>query len=414
MEKRSQPKTGKSEVMSLHHLLRELRQIVEPSTPGTTRRFPSPAYLQGRDWVRQKMIELGLSVRYDAAGNMFGTRPGSEAGLAPIMVGSHTDTVYAGGYLDGALGVVVALEAARRLPALRHPLVVADYLAEEANDFGISCVGSRALAGTFKPEWLQRELNGQRLGEAIAEAGGNPAELATARLPEGAVHAALELHIEQGPVLESAGVSVAVVNGIVGITRGGFELRGRAGHAGTAPMALRHDALAAAAQLVSFLEALCRHTEGAVGTVGRLEVSPNQSNVVPGMVSMIAEVRHLQGATVERLWSEFLAFAEQTCQQRGIALEMTSLTVTPPACPPSWLLETVTEASRQVEPRTLVMQSGAGHDTGHLSPHGAIMLFVPSIGGLSHCLEEETTPEHLEAGLAAIEASILALDSQRR
>lgn len=396
--------------MSLHDRLRELRQIVEPGTPGTTRRFPTPAYLQGRAWVRQKMEELGLSVRVDAAGNMFGTRAGTEAGLLPIMVGSHTDTVYAGGYLDGALGVLVALEAARTLPELRHPLIVADYLAEEANDFGISCVGSRALAGTFKPEWLQRELDGQTLGQAIAEAGGEPERLATACLPVGTLHAALELHIEQGPVLETSGVSLAVVNGIVGITRGGFELRGRADHAGTSPMHLRRDALAAAAELVVFLETLCRDTEGAVGTVGRLEVAPNQSNVVPGIVTMIAEVRHLDQVVLGTLWETFFSHAHLVCGRRGISLEMTSLTQTPPACPPAWLLETVTDACRKIDPKTLVMQSGAGHDTGHLSQHGSIMIFVPSIDGRSHCPEEETRPEHLDAGLAAIKESVLALD----
>ncbi len=397
--------------MSLHTLLAELRTIVEPNTPGTTRRFPSPEYLRGRAWIRERMEQAGLAVTLDAAGNMFGRREGSEPGLLPIMVGSHSDTVYAGGYLDGALGVMVALEAARTLPALRHPLVVADYLAEEANDFGISCVGSRSLAGTFQEAWLARPAHGLTLGEAMRQAGGRPEELASARLPEGSLHAALELHIEQGPVLESQDISLAVVSGIVGITRGTFELRGRADHAGTAPMALRRDALAAAAQLISLLEATCRERDGAVGTVGRLEVQPNQSNVVPDLVTMIAEVRHLDGAVLAEVWEGFLEAARAICAQRGIGFEMVSLTRTPPARPPQWLLETVGEACRKVDPRALVMQSGAGHDTGHISEHGAIMIFVPSIDGRSHCPEEETHPHHLDAGLAAIKESILALDA---
>lgn len=397
--------------MSLHALLAELRAIVEPDTPGTTRRFPSAEYLRGRAWIREQLEQSGLAVTLDAAGNMFGRREGSVPGLPPIMVGSHSDTVYAGGYLDGALGVTVALEAARTLPVLRHPLVVADYLAEEANDFGISCVGSRALAGTFQEAWLERAVQGQTLGQAIAEAGGRPEQIGSARLPQGSLHAALELHIEQGPVLESQDTSLAVVSGIVGIVRGTFELRGRADHAGTSPMGLRKDALAAAAQLIALLERTCGAREGAVGTVGRLEVQPNQSNVVPDRVTMIAEVRHLDGQVLAQLWEQFTEQSRTLCRERGIGFEIVSLTRTPPARPPSWLLETVGEACRTVDSRTLVMQSGAGHDTGHISEHGAIMIFVPSIDGRSHCPEEETHPHHLDAGLAAIRASILALDA---
>lgn len=403
--------------MSLHDLLARLRTIVEPDTPGTTRRFPSPEYLRGRAWIRAQMEQIGLEVAVDAAGNMFGRRPGQAGGAAelpPIVVGSHSDTVFAGGHLDGALGVLAALEAARTLPPLRHPLVVADYLAEEANDFGISCVGSRALAGTFQTAWLERTAHGQTLGQAIAEAGGRPQEIGSARLAPGSLHAALELHIEQGPVLEGQGVSLAVVSGIVGIIRGAFTLRGRADHAGTAPMGQRLDALAAAAELISTLESICRQTEGAVGTVGRVEVSPNQSNVVADQVSLVAEARHLDAGVLERLWESFREQADQTCRRRGIGLELVSLTRTPPACPPDWLLDTVLRACREVDPRTLLLPSGAGHDTGHLATHGAIMVFVPSIGGRSHSPEEDTRPEDLEAGLAAIRRSILALDAVER
>ena len=396
--------------MSLHDLLAELRTIVEPDTPGTTRRFPSPEYLRGREWIRARMEQAGLHVTLDAAGNMFGRRQGSQSDLRPIMVGSHSDTVYAGGHLDGALGVMVALEVARTLPVLRHPLIVADYLAEEANDFGISCVGSRALAGTFQHEWLERPAHGMTLGQAMAQAGGQPDQIATARLAANSLHAALELHIEQGPVLESAEVSLGVVSGIVGIIRGTFELRGRADHAGTAPMHLRRDALAAAAELIGALETMCQDQQGAVGTVGRLQVQPNQSNVVPDLVTMIAEVRHLDGKVLQRLWQTFLDKVTAVCQRRGIGFEMVSITRTPPACPPEWLLRTVTGACREIDPRTIVLPSGAGHDTGHISEHGAIMIFVPSIGGRSHCPEEETESRHLDAGLEAIRASVLALD----
>ncbi len=215
-------------------------------------------------------------------------------------------------------------------------------------------------------------------------------------------------------MLESSDISLAVVSGIVGITRGTFVLRGQADHAGTAPMGLRRDALAAAAQLVLLVEDICRSTEGAVGTVGRLEVEPNQSNVVPDKVTMIAEVRHLEEAALAQLWEDFQQRAAEICGKRGIGFEMVSLTRTPPARPPQWLLEAVLDACREVDPKTLVLQSGAGHDTGHICAQGAIMLFVPSIGGRSHCPEEDTHSHHLDAGLEAIKASILALDILER
>jgi N-carbamoyl-L-amino-acid hydrolase len=387
--------------------LAELRAITEPDTPGTTRRFPSPAFLEGRRWLRGRLEAVGLTVSLDAAANMFGRREGS-CDLSPIMIGSHTDTVFAGGHLDGALGVLAALEAARRLPPLRHPLLVADFLAEEANDFGISCVGSRSLSGNFDPQWLSRSACGQTLGEAIREAGGEPERIAKG----GPFAACLELHIEQGRVLENAGVSLGVVSGIVGITRGTLELIGQANHAGTARMDLRRDALVAAAALVLELERLCLLRVDAIGTVGRLVVSPNQANVVPGKVELTAEVRHLDQSVIDDIWHDFIENAQLLCQSREIGLLQGSVTHTPPAVPPPWLIDKLVQVCRAIDPGVLVLPSGAGHDTGHLGRIcPAAMLFVPSVGGRSHCPEEDTAPEHLEKGVQALVAAVLDLDA---
>jgi beta-ureidopropionase / N-carbamoyl-L-amino-acid hydrolase len=394
--------------------LEALAQIVEPDTPGWTRRFPSAAYLEGRAWVRARMEQAGLKVRVDAGANILGELAGS-AGLPAIMLGSHTDTVMGGGRYDGPLGVLAALEVARCIQeagvTLRHPLIVGDYLAEEVNPFGVSCVGSRALAGRIDPEWLTRTAQGRTLAEAIAEAGGQPEVLGAPLLGAGALAACLELHIEQGPVLEQRGIGLAAVSGIVGIRRGVFELHGRPDHAGTTPMAMRHDALAAASALVLTLEELCRAEPRVVGTVGRLDVYPNQGNVVPAKVTLAAEVRSLDPELIEEVWSGMQAAAEAACAERGVELRLITRTEAPPAAPPLALLETVLDACRSLDPQALVLPSGAGHDTGHLGAIApSIMIFVPSVGGRSHCPEEYTEPAFVELGAQALLEAVLRLD----
>ncbi len=391
-----------------------LATFVEPGTPGTTRRFPSQAHVIGRRWLRQRMDEAGLQTSIDAAGNLLGYRAGEE-NLPPLMLGSHSDTVFGGGRYDGALGVLGALEVARALGdaniALRHPLIVADYLAEEATDFGVSCIGSRVMTGSFDTAWLERSLNGQTLGEAIAAVGGRPDRLGEAERRPGDVAAALELHIEQGPVLESRGIGLAAVSGIVGILRAIFTLRGRPDHAGTTPMALRRDALAAAAEVIAAVERIARAQAGAVGTVGRLEVGPNQSNVVPGVVELTAEMRHLDENILDGIWGQFLAAAQQICAGREIGLEVSAVTRMEAAAPPPWLLELVLAACRELDPSAITLPSGAGHDSAHLAHIApSAMIFVPSVGGRSHCPEEETHPADLARGVAALLHAVVAVD----
>ena len=391
-----------------------LATFVEPGTPGTTRRFPSQAHAAGRRWLRQRMDEAGLHTSIDAAGNLLGVRPG-QADLPPIMIGSHSDTVFGGGRYDGALGVLGALEVARTLAdahvTLRHPLVVADYLAEEATDFGVSCIGSRAMTESFDTTWLARTLNGQTLAEAIAAVGGRPDAIGEAERRTGEVAAALELHIEQGPVLESRGIGLAAVSGIVGILRAIFTFQGRPDHAGTTPMALRRDALAAAAEVISAVERIARARPGAVGTVGRLEVRPNQSNVVPGVVELTAEVRHLDETILDGIWEGFIGEAQRICEARGIGLDISAVTRMHPAAPPPWLLELVLAACRELDPNAITLPSGAGHDSAHLAHIApSAMIFVPSVGGRSHCPEEETRPDDLVRGVAALLHAVVAVD----
>ncbi|MFN8481869.1 MAG: Zn-dependent hydrolase [Anaerolineae bacterium] len=391
-----------------------LATFVEPGTPGTTRRFPSQAHVVGRRWLRQRMNEAGLRTTIDAAGNLLGYRAG-QADLPPIMIGSHSDTVYGGGRYDGALGVLGALEVARTLAeadiALRHPLIVADYLAEEATDFGVSCVGSRAMTGGFDAAWLERTLDGQTLAEAMAAVGGKPESIGEAERRPGEVAAALELHIEQGPVLEAQGIGLGAVSGIVGILRAIFTLHGQPDHAGTTPMSLRRDALAAAAEVIAAVERIARAQPGAVGTVGRLEVSPNQSNVVPGVVQLTAEMRHLDESALDGIWAQFVAEAQAICAARGIGLDIAAVTRMHAAAPPPWLLELVLAACRELDVNAITLPSGAGHDSAHLAHIApSAMIFVPSVGGRSHCPEEETHPADLARGVAALLRAVVAVD----
>ncbi len=396
-----------------------LSTYTEPDTPGWTRRFPSAAYVRGRQWLRERMEHAGLRTWQDAAGNLFGQRDGTHK-LSPIYAGSHTDTVMGGGRYDGILGVLGALESARAIReagiTLRHPFVMADYLAEEATDYGIACMGSMiACTHDFKADWLTRKVGDITLREAIAQMGGQPDNMHQSLLKTGDVAASLELHIEQGPVLEAHDMRLAAVSGIVGIRRAIFELSGKSNHAGATPMALRKDPIAALGQMIVAVEAIAkrhaRNGHGAVGTIGKIEVKPNQGNVIANHVLSIPELRSLDMAELDAMWAEFMALAQQACDGRGVAVQLFNETRLQSVIPPQWLHEMVLGVCQRLTPNTIVTPSGAGHDTNYLALIApACMIFVPSVDGRSHAPEEHTAPEDLALGVQALAESIVAVD----
>ena len=407
--------------------LMALAQITEPDTPGWTRRFPSEAYQQGRKWLRARMEAEGLTTHLDAVGNLFGAR--SPTGLKPIVTGSHTDTVMGAGRFDGMLGVLGGLEAARAIREagiqLKHPLVVVDYLSEEATDYGIACMGSMMLATSdFKPEWLTREVNGISLRQAIAQMGGatdwgadKPIGPFGPLMKQGDIAASLELHIEQGPVLEARGARLAAVSGIVGIRRAIFELSGKSNHAGATPMNLRKDAVAALGPMIVAIESIAhRHFvngNGAVGTIGKIEVKPNQGNVIANHVTTIPEMRSLDMAELDTMWAEFMAVAQHECEQRNVTQRLFNETRLDSAVPPKWLHETVLGVCQRLSPSAISTPSGAGHDTNYLALIApAAMIFVPSVDGRSHAPEEFTAPEDLALGVQALAEAIVAVDER--
>ncbi len=395
--------------------LNTLALSTEHNTQGWTRRFPSDAYRRGREWLRSHMEAEGLKTQLDAAGNLFARRPGTHD-LPPIVSGSHTDTVLGGGKYDGALGVLGALEAARAIREagieLRHPLVVADYLSEEATDYAVACMGSLAMCTDhFKHGWLERTVNGIPLHQAIRQMGGEPEKLGKPLVNPGDIAASLELHIEQGPVLEANQSRLAAVSGIVGIRRAIIELHGKANHAGATPMYLRRDAMAAAAKIICAVEEIVHAHPGTVGTVGKVLVEPNQGNVIAERVTIMPEMRSLDMQEVDDMWKKMLEIAKQACAERKVTIEIYNETRMDSVIPPQWLYNIVLDVCRRYDPHAMVTPSGAGHDTNYLALVApSAMIFVPSRDGRSHSPEEYTAPEELALGVQALAEAIVEVD----
>jgi N-carbamoyl-L-amino-acid hydrolase len=389
--------------------------FTDPEQPYTRRPF-TPFFTQGRQWLRDQMEASSLAVQLDAAGNLIGRRAGQEP-LPPILIGSHTDTVAGGGRFDGVIGVLAGLEIVRGLNELdiplRHPLEIVDFLGEEPTAFGVSTVGSRGMSGNLTADMLaQTDDSGSTLERALLDLGGRPADIAAEARKPGDIAAYLEMHIEQGPVLQQQGIPLAAVTGIAGIRRFFVTVEGEVNHAGTTPMALRKDALVAAARFVVDAETIIRAEENAVGTVGYLTVSPNMANVVPGRVELIVEMRSIEPETIDRIGQTLRQRAAELAEERGIAIAADLLTDATPVQADPRLVEITTQACRETAPEALVLPSGAGHDAtqiGTIAPIG--MIFVPSRDGKSHTPEEWTELADVALGVQALARALLKADA---
>lgn len=389
-----------------------LALLTEPERPWTRRSF-TPMFDRGRDLLRVAFAEAGLSVLTDEGGNLIGRRPGSEPGRGTILIGSHSDTVPEGGRFDGVAGVIAALEVARALDdagiTLRHDLAVVDFLAEEVSGFGVSCIGSRAMAGIMPPEWLAREWQGRSLGAAIASVGGRPEALGAAL--HGPLAAYIELHIEQGTVLEREAVDLGLVGAIAGITRIEITVTGRPDHAGTTPMDSRDDALVTAAALVGRVRdegARPREARHFTATVGEFEIAPNAANVIPGQARLLIDARAELRADMEAFiaWAKALAETTQGAEARVISDN-------PPVAMDATLLAALAQAADDSGISHRPMTSGAGHDAAYMARLGpAAMVFVPSKDGRSHCAEEWTEIGDIAQGAEVMARAVIALDRQ--
>jgi N-carbamoyl-L-amino-acid hydrolase len=394
-----------------------LAAITEPNRPYTRRAF-TPLFLEGRRYLETRFLNAGLETRIDASGNLIGRRPGKEPGRGTLMLGSHSDTVPEGGRFDGVAGVVAALEVARSLAergiTLSHDLEIVDFLAEEVSIFGVSCIGSRGIAGVRPPDWLGRKAGDLTLDEGLALVGADP----QASEVRSDIRAFLELHIEQGPVLETSHLDIGVVTAIAGITRIEVIVSGRADHAGTTPMAGRQDALVTAARLVLAIEEFGRGLAATPGhfaaTVGEFEIEPNAANVVPSRARMLLDVRAERRVDLEEFQTLLGRTVETVARETGVAISAPKVISDNPATPMDpRVIQALETACNATDARHRQMASGAGHDTAFMAricPAG--MVFIPCAGGRSHTPDEWADNTDIALGAAVLLDAVLRLDEE--
>ena len=403
------------------HTIEELAAITDAASPYTRRSF-TDLHVAGRAWLREQFIEAGLVPSLDAAANLTGHVDGTGSGLGAIAVGSHCDTVPAGGRFDGIAGVLSGLEVARTLREngvkLRHGFQVVDFLSEEPSVYGMSCVGSRALAGVLSAEHLAfQEPGGETLAQAINRMGGDAAKLTGPLRDPGEIAAYVEVHIEQGPVLESRKIPAGIVTAIVGISRTNIYFTGQADHSGNTPMSMRRDALLGAAKLVVLADELARalntDEDYFVGTVGQLNVEPNASNIVPGWVSMCLEYRSNSTPARKSYIEAVTAHGKRIAEELGLKISFEAVSDADPAICDDAVRGAIRDACEKLQYEHLDMPSGAGHDAMHVArtaPMG--MIFIPCLEGRSHCADEWVSSEDLAAGANVLYETVRALDAR--
>ena len=383
----------------------ELGRVGETPNGGLTRLALSDEDRRGRDLLVEWMRAAGLAVTVDRMGNIFGLRAGREA-LPPVFMGSHADSVPTGGKYDGQLGVLCALEVIRTLDdrqlQTRHPVGMVIFTNEEGARFQPAMLGSGVMAGKIPLEdaYNARDKDGLRLGDELERIGYLGAEPCVPR----PMRAYLELHIEQGPTLEEEKIPVGVVEGIVAISWSRLTLTGVQDHAGPTPMRVRHDALVAAADVIRGVREIPRPVGGdMVTTVGRLDVSPNIPNAIPGRVALSIDIRDPDDARVTRAIGMVDRIVKDAARREGVRYEITHYWRVPRTAFDPEIVDTVERAAQSLGCGHRRILSGAGHDAQYMAaiaPTG--MIFVPSRGGRSHCEEEFTAIEDIEHGATTL------------
>jgi allantoate deiminase len=370
-----------------------------------TRRFATAALAEARELAEGWMRDAGLVTRRDPLGNLYGRRGGD--GEPALMLGSHLDTVRDAGRYDGTLGVLVAIACAERLRDRELPfaLEVAAFADEEGARYGTGYLGSSVAAGRFETAWLERrDADGVTLADAVRGWGGDPESIAAAARRPQQLRAYFEVHIEQGPVLDDAGLPLGVVTGIAGQTRARVSFEGSAGHAGTTPMEGRRDALAAAAEWIGAVEAEGRAREGLVATVGQLATAPGAPNVIPARAVASLDVRHAEDAMREEAVAALRERAALAGEGRGVSVaweELQSTAAVP--CSPE-LTEELAAAAEDAGHTAPRLASGAGHDAAMMAAVApGAMLFVRCAGGVSHHPDESVREEDVGVALDVTE-----------
>ena len=398
-------------------IARLARISATPPDQGITRESYTELYEEGLRLVEGWMADAGLSTRRDAVGNAFGRLEGSSPGGPCLLVGSHLDTTLNAGPLDGVYGVLAAIEAVDRLRgsdgAPGRSVEVVAITAEEPR-FATGCLGSRALVGDMSADFARRltDREGITLADAMQELSMDPERIPDACLPEGYADLFVELHIEQGAVLEQRGSRLGIVNAIAAPHDLRLTVTGTAAHAGTTPMGLRRDAFLGAAEIALAVEAaaLASATGRTVGTVGAVSVRPGANNIVPGHVEIEVDIRDTDLDAREAVVAEVLSTAEAVCARRGLELDVETIAQDTPVSCSETVQKAVAEACVECGIEGHVMASGAYHDAMVLARKMPVgMLFVPSAGGVSHHPDEYTDPADLDLGVDVLAGTLRRL-----
>ncbi|MCC8434788.1 Zn-dependent hydrolase [Brevibacillus sp. M2.1A] len=395
--------------------LGQLGNVGKQEAGGITRLSFTPEERAAKDLVTGFMKEAGLTVREDEVGNLIGRKEGKNPAAPVVLVGSHIDSVPNGGDYDGPLGVLAGVEVLQTMQEqgieTEHPIEVIAFTDEEGTRFGYGMIGSRGIAGLIKRDELeQADKNGVTIAEAMRQTGLDPDRTSLAARTPGSVKAYVELHIEQGKVLESRGLSVGIVTGVAGPLWLNFVLEGEAGHAGATPMNLRRDPMAAAAQVMLVIEEEAGRTGTSVGTVGRLQAFPGGVNVIPGRVEFSLDLRDVDEAIRDEVEQRIYERAKVICAERNVTLRVELLQRIAPAVCSDDIQHAVAEACKAEGLEAFRLPSGAGHDCMQLvelCPVG--MIFARSKDGISHNPAEFTTKEDCANGAQVLYRTVLSL-----
>ncbi len=396
----------------LSQRLQELAQIGRIAGDGVCRLALSDEDRAGRDRVVGWMRDLGLAVKIDTIGNVVGVRAGREDG-PPVMTGSHIDTVRTGGRYDGTLGVLAGLEVIATLNdaeiTTKRPVAVAFFTNEEGSRFQPDMFGSLVYTGELPlaVALATKGIDGLTAGDELTRIGyAGPEPVGQPR-----AHAYVELHVEQGPVLEAGGFRIGAVEGVQGISWSEFTLTGQSNHAGTTPMRMRKDAGYVAAKIAVFARKLAKEIGGyQVATVGALTMSPNLVNVVPNHVVMTVDLRNTDEARLQEAERRLFAYADEIAAAEGVGLTRRTLARFAPVAFTPNLVDRVEAIAKDFGLPVKRLPSGAGHDAQIMAAVcPACMIFVPSVGGISHNVEEYTAPADLAAGADVLLRLVLEL-----
>jgi beta-ureidopropionase / N-carbamoyl-L-amino-acid hydrolase len=396
----------------LNKHLAELAEFGKNAQGGVSRLAYSEADRQGREYVMGLMRAAKLDVSIDAAGNIIGRRAGSDSKLKPLLFGSHIDSVPEGGNYDGDVGSLGAIEVAQTLAEnnimTRHPLEVVIFQNEEGG-----LIGSGAISGMLTEKELDLvSRSGKTIREGIKFIGGDPSKISSVRRMPHSIAAYLELHIEQGGILEAEKIDIGVVEGIVGINWWDVTIEGFANHAGTTPMNNRQDALLAAAKFIEAVNRIVTSVPGRqVGTVGRIQALPGAPNVIPGKVVLSLELRDLDAVKILTLYQRIRAEADQIAKTNKVTFDFKEINTNIPAPTHAGIRRLITESAKELGLTTKAMQSGAGHDAQDMARLGPVgMIFIPSVGGISHSPKEFSRPKDIENGANVLLRTLMKLD----